>query len=207
MSNFPPPPLPPGFLPPPASFAQKKKRRWPWVVAAVVIVVFVAGALGDDGDEASIRAAVPVTSTTEAVAITSTTTPPTTIERTTTTLSTSDQLGVWHAENGVIFDQLIGGMEDVSTAAGIGSPTLLGEACRDFRNVIDEAKGLPPIPEDTVNGHWQEALRLYSTGAAFCIDGTAMMDADLINTAAEYLMDGTEQINLATDALLAVGGV
>lgn len=206
MSNFPPPPLPPGFLPPPASFAQKKKRRWPWVVAAVVIVVFVAGALGDDGDEASIRAAAPVTSTTEAVAVTSTTTPPTT-ERTTTTLSTSDQLGVWHAENGVIFDQLISGMEDVSTAAGIGSPTLLGEACRDFRNVIDEAKALPPIPEDTVNGHWQEALRLYSTGAASCIDGTALMDADLINTAAEYLMDGTEQINLATDALLAVGGV
>ena len=206
MSNFPPPPLPPGFLPPPASFAQEKKRRWPWVVAAVVIVVFVAGALGDDGDEASIRAASPVTSTTEAVAITTTTTPPTT-ERTTTTLSTPDQLGVWYAENGTIFDDLMGSMEDVTTAAGTGSPTLVGDACRDFRDVVEGAKALPPIPEDTVNGHWQEALELYGAGAATCIDGTALMDADLIDATAQYLLDGSEQINLATDALLAVGGV
>lgn len=100
----------------------------------------------------------------------------------------------WYSENQHLVSGISDALEELTTAAGNYDMDAVVAGCYDLDSAVELAQTADPIPDDSTNRHWQNALDYFSQAADSCIDGD-------IDTAGDLIGLGGDELELAADAL------
>lgn len=113
-------------------------------------------------------------------------------------------MAAWYAQYGAIFPTLSTDISNIEASVTqdrtIHDYSDVIQACQTFGQDVSNALAYPPIPDSTVEGHWETGLEDYESSANYCVNGAAQLDVALIDQAVAAFTNGTNEILMAASA-------